>query len=255
MKILSEIPSFSETELYVYKYIIANPRRVVRMSIMELAAQANTSTATVLRMCHKYGCSGFSQFKFKLQEELNNPNVETESMLDISYHNVAHFINTTAKSREFNASMEKAAELLSDKHFILFVGAGSSNIISEYGTLYFSYLFNMSFRVEDLSNYPIDYYPRELAKNICMIVCSVSGDTEEVVQYVKNYHTGNTPMITITANNKSILAELADVAITYTMPITMSGQSNLTSQVPAVYIIETLAAMVKKLREEKKAKE
>lgn len=88
-----------------------------------------------------------------------------------------------------------------------------------------------------------------------MIVCSVSGDTEEVVQYVKNYHTGNTPMITITANNKSILAELADVAITYTMPITMSGQSNLTSQVPAVYIIETLAAMVKKLREEKKAKE
>lgn len=249
MKILKEMPSFSDAEMYVYKYVIANPGKVIHMSITDLAAKTNTSTATVRRMCRKYGCEGFSAFRYKLQEELADPGENSTDTLDQSYQSMMHFFQSTTRSDAFREQMEKAADLLSKKKFIIFIGSGSSNIMAEYGSLYFSYLFNLSFRVEDLTNYPVDYFPRDMAKDICLVACSVSGQTAGVVQYVKNYHTGSTSIIAITANPRSALAELADVSITYSVPITMYGPSNLTTQVPAVYIIETLASLVRKKRE------
>lgn len=249
MKILTDLPELSGAELAVYKYVVANIRLVSKMSISELATRSNTSTATVLRMCRKYGCSGFSQFKYKLHEELNSSE-DFDSPLAAYNQGIYHFFNTTAKSSAFNEQLQKAAEILSTKHFILFAGLGSSNIISEYGSLYFSYLFNLSFRVEDITNYPVDFFPSALAKDICLIICSVSGDTEEVIQYARNYHTGDAALICITSNGASNLAAIADAEIVYNLPITMKGTSNLTSQIPAMYIIEKLAAMMAKMRKE-----
>ena len=53
-----------------------------------------------------------------------------------------------------------------EKELIIFIGVGSSNVVAEYGSLYFSSLFNMAIRIEDPSNYPINYLSTELAKNV-----------------------------------------------------------------------------------------
>lgn len=252
MNILTDFPNLSDIEVYIYKYVLANPKTVSHMSITELADATNSSTASILRMCRKYGCKGFSEFKFKLQNELENPSTLSSDVFNTRYHDLKHFMEVTVPSKEFQSSMEKAAKLLSQKHLIVFAGSGSSNIMAEYGTLYFSYLFNLTFRIEDINNYPLEFFPKELAEETCIIVCSTSGNTKETIDYIRDYHRAGSSLIAITGNANSILTNLADVSISYSVPIIMSGSSNLTTQAPCLYIIETLAGMVQKLRGEKK---
>ena len=51
------IQSFSETELAIYKYIIANKEKAAYLTIRELAKENHVSTASILRFCEKTGCS------------------------------------------------------------------------------------------------------------------------------------------------------------------------------------------------------
>src|SRR5699024_11319765 len=54
----------------VYNYVAKNRSKVAYMKIRELAAQAHVSTTTVLHMCKKFGCDGYTEFKLQLKQEL-----------------------------------------------------------------------------------------------------------------------------------------------------------------------------------------
>ena len=248
MTLFNNLPDLSDVELYIYNYILANSQSVTYMSIQKLAKATNTSTASILRFCRKFGCDGFSEFKFKLREELAKNNVNIQPEMGNDLHDIINFFQNQANSEEFKRSIQKAAAILENKDLILFVGMGSSNVMAEYGALYFSYIFNLSFRIEDLINYPIDYFPRSLSEKTCIICLSVSGETKDVISYIKNYHTANCSLISITGNRNSRLALLSDVCLSYSIPIVLREQSNLTSQAPSIYIIEKLAREVEKLR-------
>lgn len=248
MKILSNLIDLSPIEVKIYNYIVINAPDVVKMSIQKLAQETYTSTATVLRFCKKYGCSGFAEFKYVLKEELNiskdNPNL----FFGNNSNDVLDFFQKQIFNDDFKKSIFEAAKLLSTKSLLIFVGMGNSNILCEYACLYFSYLFNLSFRIEDIVNYPFDYFPKELINNTCIVALSISGETRELLNYVTGYSKANCSLISITANANSTLANLSDVAITYTLPSIVNNNNNLTSQVPCMYIIERLATEVNNIR-------
>ncbi len=180
MTLFNNLPDLSDVELYIYNYILANSQSVTYMSIQKLAKATNTSTASILRFCRKFGCDGFSEFKFKLREELAKNNVNIQPEMGNDLHDIINFFQNQANSDEFKRSIQKAATILENKDLILFVGMGSSNVMAEYGALYFSYIFNLSFRIEDLINYPIDYFPRSLSEKTCIICLSVASEARGV---------------------------------------------------------------------------
>jgi len=241
------VNDLSDTEIHIYEFILSNANRVKYMSIQELAKEANCSTASILRFCKHVKCNGYSEFKFRLREYLESREY-SNSELGSSLSDLQNFFQVIATSSNFQNSITKAAKIISTKKLILFAGLGSSNIMSEYGALYFSYIFNLSFRIEDLTNYPVDYFPKELAKDACIIALSVSGNTEEVISYVRNFSTADCYLIAITENPDSQLAGIADLTIPYSVPMSYRGNSNLTTQVPALYIIEKLAREVEKFK-------
>ena len=63
-----EIQSLNALEMSVYNYVAKNREKVVYMKIRELAAQAHVSTTTVLHMCKKFGCDGYTEFKLRLKQ-------------------------------------------------------------------------------------------------------------------------------------------------------------------------------------------
>lgn len=63
------IQKFSDTETYIYKYVIANSDKVFYMTIRELASELHVSTSTIVRFCNKIDCDGYSEFKTKIMEE------------------------------------------------------------------------------------------------------------------------------------------------------------------------------------------
>lgn len=255
MEPFNKLSNLSDVELHIYNYVISNVKKVCTMSIHDLADVTNTSTASILRLCKKYGCSGFSEFKTNLKHDLQKEAFTFQPQLGNNLHDINKFFNETVISPEFLKAIDNAADIIVNKDLILFIGLGSSNVMAEYGALYFSYLFKLTFRVEDITEYPIESFSENLTKYSCMIACSVSGETSEVVEYVKNRYTQGMNLIVITANKDSVLASLADVAISYSFPVSGNMLSNTTSQIPVCYIIELLAQKVQLLITQKNGKE
>ncbi|MGM0217738.1 hypothetical protein IGI43_000836 [Enterococcus sp. AZ126] len=129
---------------------------------------------------------------------------------------------------------------------VIFIGIGTSNIVAEYGALYFSSLFNMAIRIEDPNNYPINYLSSTLAKKMCIIALSVSGETNEIITYLNHLNLSDSSIISVTNNSKSTIARLADINIPYYISIEKIDQSDVTTQIPAIFIIEKLAKEVRK---------
>ena len=111
-EILREIPHLSDAELHVYRYILAHARDIPSISVHTLAALTNTSTATILRLCRKYGCRTFPEFKLCLEEELAcQPDADLREYGSGS-HNLSYFFSRTLNDPSFDDSLNKAAELL-----------------------------------------------------------------------------------------------------------------------------------------------
>ncbi len=244
MQILREMPEMSTTELYIYKYIIQNPKQASEMTIGQLAKNANTSTASILRLCRKYGYSGFSEFKYQLKKEVSENEAEYAGLTSSELSDLRYFFDVTCTSTEFVQSMREAAELIASKDLLIFAGYGGSNIIAAYGVLTFSYMCMTSFRIEDPNNMHLDHYSDKIASNTCIFLISVSGQSTDIISRVRNYHTSGSKVITLTSDQNSPLAKAADVCIAYDLPLIMAYEDNLTSHAPACYIIETLCRMV-----------
>ena len=77
MKIINELNELkrmnklSSTEQGIVNYILTNPEELEKISSRQLAELTYTSPATVVRICQKLGFSGYSEFKIKYLQEVN----------------------------------------------------------------------------------------------------------------------------------------------------------------------------------------
>ncbi|MGX7150021.1 MurR/RpiR family transcriptional regulator [Enterococcus ureasiticus] len=246
MLFLNETPSLNDTDTTIYKYIVSHLNDMNKMSIRELADNTHTSTASILRFCKKFKTSGYSEFKLRLQAYLSSLNKN-----DLQTNNTEldeELINFIVRSKDtfFKDKLEEAVELLLEKELVIFIGIGTSNITAEYGALFFSSLFNMAIRIEDPNNYPINYLSDTLAKKMCIVALSVSGETKEIITYLNHLNLSNSSIISVTNSSKSTIARLADISIPYYISMEKIDESNVTTQIPAIFIIEQLAREVRK---------
>lgn len=59
--------SLKNTEIDIYNYIINNLNQVGLMRIRELADATHVSSSTILRFCRKFECTGYAEFRLRLQ--------------------------------------------------------------------------------------------------------------------------------------------------------------------------------------------
>ncbi|MGX7419384.1 MurR/RpiR family transcriptional regulator [Carnobacterium gallinarum] len=243
MLFLDRTPDLTPFDLDIYKYISDNLEQVSYMRIRDLAAVTHTSPTSILRFCKKFDCSGFAEFRIKLQLYLKERKAEQEV---VAVDETA-YMDFLARSTQplYREKIKEAVTLLKDKELVLFIGLGSSNIMAEYGALYFSSIFTIALRIEDPSNYPIDFLSKNLSDKICIIALSVSGETAEIISYLNHLNFSNSSIISITNSSKSTIAQLADVNIPYYIARESMQGADITSQLPALYTIEYLAKEVR----------
>lgn len=242
-----EINSFNELEMSIYNYIIHNQEKVTYMKIRDLADGAHVSTTTVLRFCKKLGCEGYSEFKLKLKLYLQNRQ-DKQPDLDISA--LTGFFQR-AQMEPFQASLEKALEILVKSTSIVFIGTGSSGVMGKYGARYFNNVGWFSLCIED----PFTPIYRGQNDTTVVIALSVSGVTEQTVALANQLKNRGCPLITITNSANCTLAQMADCSISYYIPsirIKIDPQAepdlngyDITSQIPVMYILETLGRRLK----------
>ncbi|MDK8642924.1 MurR/RpiR family transcriptional regulator [Niallia taxi] len=230
------VQTFNELEMILYNFITKNSDKVIYMRIRELSDQTHVSTSSILRFCRKLNCDGFSEFKVKLKLFLDRN--EQENLKSTKYY-LSEFLERTMKGN-FESHIQKMAELVLRTEKIIFVGTGSSGILAEYGARYFSSLGKFSSYIKD-PFYPIN--SKEL-KNSTSIILSVSGETDFTLNLANQLKMEGSNIVSITNNKNCQLAKISDINIAYYVTEVFLGDSNITSQMPVMYILEESAHII-----------
>jgi DNA-binding MurR/RpiR family transcriptional regulator len=249
------IASLNELETSLYNYICENEEKVAYMRIRELADETHVSTSTILRFCRKLNCEGFSEFKTKLKLHLKEIKKTTIKSVE---HSVLEFFERISQGN-INENIKKAAHLVAESNNVLFIGTGSSGIMAEYGARYFSSVGKFSMYIND------PYFPihAKLLSNSVAVALSVSGETPAIITHINRLKEQGIKVISITNSKYSTISKISNINIPYYVTEerfeTSLGRnthyeteeqfkySDITTQVPVVYILESIAREVYKM--------
>ncbi|PLR79580.1 RpiR family transcriptional regulator [Bacillus canaveralius] len=237
------ISTFNELEFSLYNYVTNNIDKVVYMRIRDLAKETHVSTSTILRFCRKLNCEGFSEFKVKLKLLLDK---DERTSLRRSQDSLLEFMERTLKGN-LDSYITEAAEVISHSDSVIFIGIGSSGILAEYGARYFSSLEKFSLYIKD-PHFPIT---TNYLHNSTTIALSVSGENRFTITHIHQLKQEGSKIISITNSQHCTVAKISDINIPYYVTEEKYHTSNITTQIPVVYILESIARKVNKLTKRK----
>ncbi len=131
----TEKDAFTRSERALTEIVLGDVDRVLKMSIVDLAAQAEVSPPTVTRFCRRLGCDSYADFKVRLAQSrfvgqrYFAPATGPSSVRDIAQgviNGIQSTIYDTFEALDFDA-IERAAESLVKSSYVLSFGSGGSS--------------------------------------------------------------------------------------------------------------------------------
>ncbi len=99
-KIFSEFNSFSDSEKKIADFIINNKKKVIDITIAELAEKSGVSEASVSRFCKKCEMKNFYQLKLTLAKELTENGTETvEASNNLNPENISSSLQSILSNK------------------------------------------------------------------------------------------------------------------------------------------------------------
>ncbi len=210
---------------------------IPQQTIRQISASCHVSTTTILRFCVKMGYS-FSELKYAVKEELKQTST-FENLYDPTIHVMAFLKKLNQET--YYEMLRPAIQMIVQARHIAFTGIGTSGILGSYGSRYFANLNINSYNISD----PFKPIPKRGLENTLALILSVSGETSEMIRQMADLKTAGAKVLSITNNQYSTIARLADYNISYYMPEEHSSFAdksvNITTQVPVIALIELLA--------------
>lgn len=126
----------------------------------------------------------------------------------------------------------------------MFLGMGASGAICDYAARRLATIGYNAFALSD-PTYPVCQKLKNTANNI-MIILSVSGSTNEVIEVVNTFkNKDDFTMITLTSDEVSILAQMSNHVLSYQTPrIRVNKYNDMSSQIQATFLVEALIQKV-----------
>ncbi len=227
-------------EFRVYNFIVSHMDRIPEMKIRQISEACGVSTTTVLRFCEKAGCEGFTELKYRIRRELS----EDKRPAGFDSAPALQFIKSAEYDPEFSEKTVLAAEMCSRAAQIILYGDGGSSTLTRYGAYLFNSMGKSAFPAEQAYG---TVCPGTDIKST-LLVLSVEGEKAETVSMINRYKSSGAFVISITNTEHCPAAEMSDINFSCYMPDMDSGagRERKISQIPAVYILEVLAAGVQR---------
>lgn len=228
------LQSYNDLEMLVYSYVMEHKEEAKYMTVRELAEAVHVSTSTVIRFCKKTGCEGYSEFKIKFKQYLEEDR-QKKQIKDSGIDEIMYFFHTTT-STQYEEQINKIVRYIQEAKQLIFIGIGTSGILGKYGARYFSNIGKYSQYIED------PYYPiHEDLDSAIVIALSESGETQQIVQMAERFKRHNAKILSITNGNACTLARISDYHLSYFVARNMIHEEyNITTQVPVIYLLETI---------------
>ncbi len=233
-----QVKGMNPGEFRVYNFVVSHLGTAHGMNIRQLAGAVGVSTTTVLRFCEKVGCSGYTELKYRMKQAAGTQG--GHGAYDAAP--AAQFISNSAKDPAFAEKIAQAAGIFADAGCIILYGDGASGMLARYG----AYLFGSAGKAAFPAEGGYGAACPEGEHKTAVLILSSQGDSETVISRMERYKRAGAALVSITNTSQCPAAWASEINFPCYMPQICrdfgDGQMELASQVPAVYLLEKLAA-------------
>lgn len=257
-QICASMDSFFDTEKKIGDYIVRNPKKVVDMTVGELAKECGVSEASVSRFCKRIELKGFHHLKISLARELVDAKDDGEISGHISVDDMEGSLrgilsNKMEELRQTVAMMDseelkKILDVINNADTVLMAAVGNTIPVAMDG----AYKLNqIGIRAMSTPIWETELgYSYNLTDKDVVVVISNSGESTGVIQILEAAKSRGAVAISITNNARSSVAELSTYHITTATREKLFLDGYSFSRVSATMVIEIIYLLLASMRKE-----
>lgn len=223
------------TEQTIYNYLRDNVDKIPYLHVRDIANEAHAGASSVMRLIHKMGFESYIDFKNYVKKQKQTENEQKS---------IFHSFSAEDYPEDVEEIIEKLANKILESDNVIFTGIGASGVICDYASRRLAGMGINSFSFSDVT-YPISSKLKNTANDL-VIALSISGETNEVIEVLTSLKTNKDITIAaITPNTKSSIAQLSNIVLAYRVQERrINIHYDLSSQLPAVFLIESLSEII-----------
>lgn len=257
-QICASMDSFFDTEKKIGDYIVRNPKKVVDMTVGELAKECGVSEASVSRFCKRIELKGFHHLKISLARELVDAKDDGEISGHISVDDMEGSLrgilsNKMEELRQTVAmidreELKKILDVINNADTVLMAAVGNTIPVAMDG----AYKLNqIGIRVMSTPIWETELgYSYNLTDKDVVVAISNSGESTGVIQILEAAKSRGAVAISITNNARSSVAELSTYHITTATREKLFLDGYCFSRVSATMVIEIIYLLLASMRKE-----
>ena len=257
-QICASMDSFFDTEKKIGDYIVRNPKKVVDMTVGELAKECGVSEASVSRFCKRIELKGFHHLKISLARELVDAKDDGEISGHISVDDMEGSLrgilsNKMEELRQTVAMMDseelkKILDVINNADTVLMAAVGNTIPVAMDG----AYKLNqIGIRAMSTPIWETELgYSYNLTDKDVVVAISNSGESTGVIQILEAAKSRGAVAISITNNARSSVAELSTYHITTATREKLFLDGYCFSRVSATMVIEIKYLLLASMRKE-----
>lgn len=257
-QICASMDSFFDTEKKIGDYIVRNPKKVVDMTVGELAKECGVSEASVSRFCKRIELKGFHHLKISLARELVDAKDDGEISGHISVDDMEGSLrgilsNKMEELRQTVAmidreKLKKILDVINNADTVLMAAVGNTIPVAMDG----AYKLNqIGIRAMSTPIWETELgYSYNLTDKDIVVAISNSGESTGVIQILEAAKSRGAVAISITNNVRSSVAELSTYHITTATREKLFLDGYCFSRVSATMVIEIIYLLLASMRKE-----
>ena len=245
--ISNELQAMRKSERKVGQFVLAQPDKVIRMRIVDLAQQAEVSEPTVVRFCRAVGCHGFQDFKLALAQQLaSSPSIgqiavtDSDSTAEYSFKVFDSTVDSLLKVRD-NLDLDmldRAVQALCAAKRVEFYGFGASAAVAFDAQHRF---FRLQLATAAYSDPHLqNMSATSLSPDDVVVAFSQSGRTKALLDSIALVKARGAKVIAL-APSQSPVADAATIPITIDVEEDIQIYTPLSSRIAHLAVIDVLA--------------
>ena len=245
-KIRSAGPDMTPALTRVADHVLAQSQSVLYQSITEVAEEASSSEASVMRFCRELGFTGFQNFKLALAQELAaNGQVSlpagSSDPVQSLIETAKMALDETERLLDREVLVAVASALLAATQIEIF-GVAASAVTAQYLEYKLTRLGLRARAVAD--SHLATMIAATSEPRVVHLLVSSSGSTIDVVRVAELARESGAQTISITNRSKSPLAGLSDQVLLASWPETPLTGGAFPSKISQLLIVDALVAYV-----------
>ncbi|MFO1068273.1 MAG: MurR/RpiR family transcriptional regulator [Geminicoccaceae bacterium] len=242
--------SLSPALARVAEYVLGQPEAVLSQTVTELAEQAGSSEATIIRLCRAQGFGGFQAFKLALASELATSGAAPARPRD-EVGGLVALADTALRDTEAlldRALLDRVAQRLLAARRILLFGAGASAISARYG-LYKLVRLGLPAVAHDDAHHAAMAATGSGPEDVVVVVSS-SGSTVDSVRVAELAGRSGAFVVAVTNRQRSPLVTASAAALVGAAPETPLTGGAFPAKLGQLLLLEAVYTRLQALRPE-----